>query len=139
MAGTMPAALAGLGGIAHQIGEDLPQQHLVAVDLAERSRDLERRARGQLAQQLLGRTTRQRLEPDRRERHRVRAREVQEVRHNLSERLGLLPDALDVRTVLRRERIRHQQAAVAVNRREAVPEFVGNPGGELARRAPAPP
>ena len=39
------------------------------------------------------------LEVDRREHHLLGPREVEEVRHHLPERLGLLPDAVDVRAV----------------------------------------
>ena len=61
-----------------------------------------------------------------------RTREVQEVRHDLAERLGLLPDAFDVRLELRRKRSRVEQLAVTVNSGEAVAEFVGDPRRQFA-------
>ena len=46
----------------------------------------------------------QRLEADGRQRHRFGTGEVQKVRHDLSERLGLLSNAFQVRAVLGRQR-----------------------------------
>ena len=65
------------------------------------------------------------------------ARELEEVRDDVPERLGLLTDAVDVGPVGRRQIVGANQAAVAMNRRQPVAELVGDAGGELAHRASA--
>ena len=50
----------------------------------------------------------------------------------LPERLRFLPDAVDIRPVLAGSSLRIDQAAVAVNRRQAVAELVRDAGGQLA-------
>ena len=66
-----------------------------------------------------------------RERQLRRPREIQKVRDHLTERLGLLPDAFDVRLVLRWQRRRIDQLAVAVDRRQPVAELVRDSRGQL--------
>ena len=58
--------------------------------------------------------------------------EVEEVGHDLAERLGLLADAHDVRPEVSRQPLEIEQAAVAVDRREAVAELVRDAGRQLA-------
>ena len=59
-------------------------------------------------------------------------REVQEIRHHLAERFGLLADALDMRVIRRRQRVQIEQPRVTVNRRQAVAELVRDARRQLA-------
>src|SRR5436190_19388466 len=60
------------------------------------------------------------------------AREIEKIRDDLAERFGFSPDALDIRAIRLRQRIEIEELAVAVNRREAVAEFVRDAGRQLA-------
>ncbi len=69
----------------------------------------------------------------RRHRQLIRARELQEVRDDLAKRGGFGANPLDAGACLIGQRIRIEQPAVAMNGGEAVAEFVGEAGGELAQ------
>ena len=64
-------------------------------------------------------------------------RELQEVGHHLAERLGLGADPFDIRTVRLGQRRQIEQLAVALNRRQAVPELVRDAGRQLPHRRQA--
>ena len=70
-----------------------------------------------------------------RELHLLGPGEVEKVGDDLAERLGFLADPFDVGLILRRECLRVDQAAVAMNRGEAVAELMGDAGGQLPSRA----
>ena len=129
---------AGFDGVPEQVAERLPQQHLVALEGAELAahRDLAAQ-RPRLGAQFVRGPFADRLQIDRSERELRRAREVQEVGHDLAERLRLGANALDVLTIVCGQRFQIDQLAVAVNRREPVPELVRDAGRQLADRRQA--
>jgi hypothetical protein len=61
-----------------------------------------------------------------------RLREIQEVRDDFTERLGFLPDAMEMWMIGRGQRVQVQQPRISVNRRETISKFVGNAGGQLS-------
>src|SRR5439155_21949991 len=123
-------AAAGFYGVAQQITEGLPEQHLVALQLAELSVDVDVAAEHPgVTAYLFGRPLADRGEADTRQRQLRRPRERQKIGDHLAERLGFAANALDVGPVRGRQGIEIEQLAVAVNRREPVPEFVRNAGG----------
>ena len=79
-----------------------------------------------------GRALSQATECDRREGQPCQSRKVQEVIDHLAERLGLLPDTLDVRQLASRQPVEIQEPTVTMNRGEAVAEFVRESCRQLA-------
>ena len=98
--------------VAAQVAERLPQQHFVPFDLPNSpvDDDLAAPRRGFRAD-LLGRPLRRCPHVDRRQRQFRRLGEIQEIRDDLAERLGLVADALHVRPEFRRQPIEIEQAA----------------------------
>jgi hypothetical protein len=59
-------------------------------------------------------------------------REIQKVGYHLPECLGFIPDTLDVGSIVPGKAIEVEQAAVTVNRRKAIAEFVRDSRGEFS-------
>src|SRR4029450_8991776 len=105
----------------------------VALDLPEvASHDDLAATGGNICADLVGTAVGDRTHVHRREHQLGRLGKVEEVRDHLAKGFGLSPNALDVRPVLARQLFELQEPPVAVNCRQAVPELVGDPGGQLA-------
>ena len=133
-----PRLVAGLERVAAQVAERLAKQDLVAFDPAElAAHDDVTAPRAHVGADLLGRALDEAGHLDRRQRQLGRTGEVQEVGDDLSERLGLVADALHVGAKVSRQAFEIEQPAVAVDRREPVAELVGDAGGHLAEPSEA--
>jgi hypothetical protein len=106
-------------------------------DVAELAAHVDDGLRRQIVGELVGRAVDHRLEVDRQEQHLLGPREVEEVRHHVTERLGLLADAGHVGAVGGRQIVGANQAAVAMDRRQPVAELVGDAAVSSPTRASA--
>ena len=131
--GSPPYCLARLGGIAQEVAEDLAQEHFIAVYLGELAGHLNRRPGRQLVPKVVGGAPRDASGIDRAQRDLLRARKVQEVGDHIAKRLRLLADALDIGPILRRQRLRIEQPAISMDRRQAVAELVRDARRQLAQ------
>ncbi len=119
---------AGLDAVAHQVAERLPQQHLVTHHPSELAGDVDAAT---LERQVGRRPLHDHPQVDRHHAQRLRLREVEEVRHHLTHRRGLLADGLDVGPIAIGQLRRIEQARIAVDGRQPVPELVREAGGQL--------
>ncbi len=85
-----------------------------------------------LASHFVGGALGHRAEIDRREHQLLGPGEVEEVGHHFAERFGLLADAPKMRMIGSGQRLEIEQPRVAMNRRQAITEFVGDARGQLA-------
>src|SRR5689334_11737706 len=83
--------------------------------------------------EIIGGTLHQRSKIVGGERQLRRPREVQEIRHHLTECLGLLPDAFDVRFVLRRQCGWIDQLPVSMDRCQTIAKLVCDSRGQLTK------
>jgi len=119
--------------ISQQVAEDLSQQNFIALDFRKLARHVDRRAGGQLVLKVVGGAPRNSTEINRRERELFRARKVQKIGDDLTEGFRFLTDALDIGTILRGNRLRIEQAAIAVYSRKSVAKFMCDAGRQLAQ------
>jgi hypothetical protein len=126
----------GFDRIASQVADRLAQQHLVAIDGGPRAADVHASSEPLgVGADVVGHALGERLHGDGAHGELRRPREVQEVGHNLPQRVGLGAQAFDVRPLRARERVEIEQARVAVNGRQPFLNSCASPAVSSPSRA----